>query len=237
VKNNKLVQVNKGEYYLFFNFYKGKQNITLGFPYKNSNRNDVFLGLNGVEQGRISYSEANKYLTQSLLSILPIHRIKGISPKNITNSPKELKGTARCKLCDKQLRGNLAKVLCTECFNSLGRPEIANLEQFQKLNKSYFKTLELVLADYTIDEISQERELGFSTILNHLEKFSEFINLTEYSNLRPKSIYIGKLKLVIQKIGRDNLLREFYERLNPGNIEEISYDEIRHCLFYIDHCS
>jgi hypothetical protein len=141
VKNNKLVQINEGKYYLFFNFYKGRENITLGFPYKNSKRNDVFLGVNGIEQGRISYSEANKYLSQSLLSIIPIHRIKGISARNLVNSSNQSEEKVLCKLCEKQLRGDLSKVICTECFNRLGHPEIKNLEQFQKLDKRYFETL------------------------------------------------------------------------------------------------
>jgi hypothetical protein len=237
VKNNKLVQINEGEYYLFFNFYKGRENITLGFPYKNSKRNDVFLGVNGIEQGRISYSEANKYLSHSLLSIIPIHRVKGISDRNLVNSSNQPEEKVLCKLCEKQLRGNLLKVICTECFNRLGKPEIIHLEEFQKLNKSYFETLELALSIYTVEEISIKREFGFSTILKHLEKLSPFVNFRKYTNLEPNLTFVDKLKMVIKQIGRDNLIKEFYERLNPGNNEEISYDEIRHCLFYIDHCS
>jgi hypothetical protein len=237
MKNNKLVQINEGEYYLFFNFYKGKQNITLGYPYKESYRNDVYLNINGVEQGRITYSEANKYLSQSLLSVLPINRIKGISNKNLVGSPKQTIETIKCKLCEKQLRGNLSKVICTECFNRLGRPEIKNLEQFQKLDKRYFETLELALTNYSIKEIANERELGFNTIINHLEKLSPFVNFKKYSNLQPNLNFVVKLKMVIKKIGRDRLLREFYEELNRGEREEISFDEIRHCLFNIDFCS
>ena len=237
MKNNKLVQINEGEYYLFFNFYKGRENITLGFPYKNSKRNDVFLGVNGIEQGRIPYSEANKYLSQSLLSIIPIHRIKGISAKNLVNSSNQSEEKVFCKLCEKQLRGNLLKVICTECFYRLGRPEIKNLEQFQKLDKRYFETLELVLINYTIKEISLERDLVFISIINHLDKLSPFVNLKKYTNLQPNLNFVIKLKMVIKKIGRDRLLREFYKELNSGEREEISYDEIRHCLFYIDFCS
>jgi hypothetical protein len=237
MKNNKLVQINEGEYYLFFNFYKGKQNITLGYPYKESFRTDVYLNINGEEIGRISYSEANKYLSQSLLSILPIHRVKGISTKNIVSSTKQITASVHCKLCEKQLKGNLSKVLCTECFNRLGRPEINKLDEFQKLNRRYFETLELALSNYTIEEISIERELGFSTILNHLEKLSPFVSLKRFNNLHPNLASVRKLNVVIRQIGRDNLIRDFYDRLNPGNNEEISFDEIRHCLFYIDHCS
>jgi hypothetical protein len=237
MKNNKLVQINEGEYYLFFNFYKGRENITLGFPYKNSSRNDVYLGINGVEKGRISYAEANKYLSQSILSVLPIHRIKGVGSKNFVSPTKHLVASVQCKICEKLLRGNLSKVICTECFNRLKRPEIENLVEFQRLSKTYFETLELALTDYSIKEISLERELGFSTIINHLEKLSTFVNFKKCSNLEPRSILSGKIKMVIKQIGRDNLLREFYDRLNPGSIEEISFDEIRHCLFYIDFCS
>jgi hypothetical protein len=237
MKNNKIVQINEGEYYLFFNFYKNKENITLGFPYKNSTRNDVFLGVNGIEKGRISYSEANKYLSQSLLSILPIHRIKGISSRNLFISSNQISNNVNCKLCQKQLRGNLSKVLCTECYGRLGRPEIDNLEQFQKLNRSYLETLELALNNFTIVEISLERELAFSTIISHLEKLSLFVNFKKCKNLQPNLLFVGNLKRIIKQIGRDNLLREFYERLNFGNSEEISFDEIRHCLFHIDYCS
>jgi hypothetical protein len=135
------------------------------------------------------------------------------------------------------LRVNLSKVICTGCFNRLRRPEIENLEEFQRLSKTYFETLELALTDYSIEEISLERELGFSTIINHLEKLSAFVNFKKCSNLESSPIFIGKIKMVIKQIGRDNLLREFYDRLNPRSIEEISFDEIRHCLFYIDFCS
>ena len=237
MKNNKLVQINEGEYYLFFNFYKGRENITLGFPYKNSKRNDVFLGVNGIEQGRISYSEANKYLSQSLLSIIPIHRIKGISAKNLVNSSNQSEEKVFCKLCEKQLRGNLLKVICTECFYRLGRPEINHLEEFKKLNRSYFETFELALAHFTLEEISIKRDLKFSTIINHLEKLSHFVNFENHTNLQPNLRYVDNLKMIIKEIGRDNLLSEFYERLNLGSTEEISYDKIRHCLFYIDFCS
>jgi hypothetical protein len=238
MKNNKLVQINEGEYYLFFNFYKGKQNITLGYPYKKSSRNDVYLKINEIEQDRISYSEASKYLSQSLITVLPIHRVKGIYyNKKLNYSPRSIEKKTYCKLCEKQLRGNLSKVICTNCFNRIGRPEIHNLEDFQKLDRRYFETLDLVLKNYTIEKISHERDLGFSTIVNHLEKLSMFISLKNYTNLKPNEIYINKLKLLIKKIGRDNLRREFYEQLNPGNKEVISFDQIRHCLFYIDHCS
>jgi hypothetical protein len=237
MKNNKLVQINEGEYYLFFNFYKGNQNITLGYPYKESYRTDVYLNINGVEKGRISYSEANKYLSQSLLAVLPIHRVKGISSQNLGSGPKQISETVHCKLCEKQLRGNLSKVICTECFNRLGRPELSDLDQFQKLNSSCFETLNLALSNYTVEEISIERELTFGTILNHLEKLSPFVNFGKYPNIHPDLTHVGKLKIVIKQIGRDNFIKEFYERLNTSKNEEISYDEIRHCLFYINQCS
>ena len=236
MRNKKLVQINEGEYYLFFNFYKGKENITLGYPYKGSTINDVYLGINGVEAGRISYTEGNKYLSQSILSVLPIHRIKGINSNKVVGTPKQKSLSVHCKLCEKQLRGNLTKVICTECFNRLGRPEIENLEGFQKVSKTYFETLELALSDYSIEEICHDRDLGFGTIVNHLEKLSAFVNFKKYSNLKPSPIIVEKLKMVIKEIGRDNPLRDFYDRLNLGSIDEISFDEIRHGLFYIDRC-
>jgi hypothetical protein len=94
-----------------------------------------------------------------------------------------------------------------------------------------------VLINYTIKEISLERDLGFISIINHLDKLSPFVNLKKYTNLQPNLNFVIKLKMVIKKIGRDRLLREFYKELNSGEREEISYDEIRHCLFYIDFCS
>jgi hypothetical protein len=236
MKNNKLVQINEGQYYLFFNFHKGLKNITLGFPYKNSKQNDAYIAVNGVEQGRISYFEANKYLSQSLLSVLPIHRVKGISSRNLVSSPEQIVEIVHCKLCKKQLRGNLSKVICIECFNRLGHPVFDHLEQFQKLNRSYFETLELALTNYTIEDISIERELGISTIINHLEKLSPFVNFEKYKNLQPNPIFVSKLKLLIQQRGRVNTLTEFRERLKLEISVEISFNEIRHCLFYIDNC-
>tara|TARA_Y100000385_G_scaffold149562_1_gene155080 strand:+ start:395 stop:1108 length:714 start_codon:yes stop_codon:yes gene_type:complete len=235
MRNNNLVQINEGEYYLFFNFYKGKKNITLGYPYKNSKRNNVYLNINGVEEGRISYNDANFFLSKSILSVLPIHRIKGINPCKVLSTPKQISVSIECKLCEKQLRGNLTKVICSECFNRLGRPEIKNLDGFQKLNKTYFETLELALSDYSIDEISIEREKGFATILNHLEKLSGFVNFKNCQNLEPSQIIIEKIKIVIKQIGKDNSIREFYDRLNLESFEEISFNEIKHGLFYIDH--
>jgi len=235
VKNNRLVQINEGEYYLFFNFYRGKENITLGYPYKDSKISNVYLGVNGFEEGRISYTEANKYLSQSILSVLPIHRIKGINSNKVVSTPKQISVSVQCKLCEKQLRGNLKKVICTKCYNRLGRPVIKNLEGFQKLNKTCFETLELALSDYSIEEMSLERELEFNTILKHLEKLSGFVNFKNCKKLEPNPIIIGKIKIVIKQIGRDNLLWEFYNRLNLGSIEEISFNEIKHGLFYVDH--
>ena len=236
MKNNKLVQINEGEYYLFFNFYKGSENITLGFPYKNSSRNDVYLGVNGEEQGRISYSEANKYLSKSLLSILPIHRIKGISSSTLISSTKQIENQVKCKLCDKLLRGNLTKVICTECYQKLGRPEIQKLENFRKLNGTFFKTLELAFNNYTVEEISNERELSFNTILIHLAKLSQFVSFNNHPNLHPDPNMVYEVNRVIDREGRDQPLSVFYEQLNKGDYEEISYEEIRHALFYIDYC-
>jgi hypothetical protein len=237
MKNNKLVQINEGEYYLFFNFYKGSENITLGFPYKNSSRNDVYLGVNGEEQGRISYSEANKYLSKSLLSILPIHRIKGISSNTLISSTKQIENQVKCKLCDKLLRGNLSKVFCTECYQRLGRPEIQKLENFRKLNGTYFKTLDLAFNNYTVEEISHERELSFTTILIHLEKLSQFVSFNNHDNLHPDPNIVFEVNRVVGLAGRDQPLSVFYEQLNKGEFEEFSFEEIRHALFYIDFCN
>ena len=91
--------------------------------------------------------------------------------------------------------------------------------------------------NFTLEEISIKRDLKFSTIINHLEKLSHFVNFENHTNLQPNLRYVDNLKMIIKEIGRDNLLSEFYERLNLGSTEEISYDKIRHCLFYIDFCS
>ena len=55
MKNNKLVQINEGEYYLFFNFYKGRENITLDFPNKIPKKKIVFFEVIGLEQVKIFY--------------------------------------------------------------------------------------------------------------------------------------------------------------------------------------
>ena len=142
---------------------------------------------------------------------MPINRIKGINSNEYLTIPEQISVSIQCKLCEKQLRENLTKVICSECFNRLGRPEIKNLDGFQKLKKTYFETLELALSDYFVDEISNERELGFVTILKHLEKLSGFVNFKNCQNLEPSQIIIEKIKIVIKQIGRDNSLREFYD--------------------------
>ena len=237
MRNNKLVQINEGEYYLFFNFFKGKQEITLGFPYKGSYRNDVYLSVNSIEQGRISFQEARKFLSDSIIAVLPLDRVKGIqlatnkrTTKQISNKPQ-----AACKICEKQLRGNLDKTMCTSCYNELGRPIIQNEDGFKNLSRTYVETLKLVLSNQSIKQMASQRGLGISTIINHLEKLSNYFDFSHLNMLKPDLLKLAIFKR-LKPHGNAFTLSEYYEKLNAFNSVEFTYDEIRHCVFYLDYC-
>lgn len=237
MRNNKLVQINEGEYYLFFNFFKGKQEITLGFPYKGTNRNDVYLSVNNIEQGRISFQDARKFLSDSIIAVLPLDRVKGIQLTSTNRTTKQIsnKPQAACKICEKQLRGNLDKSMCTSCYNEFGRPIIQNEDGFKNLSRTYIETLKLVLSNHSIKQMASQRGLGISTIINHLEKLSDYFDFSHLPMLKPDSLKLAVLKRV-KLIGNAFTLKEYYEKLNANHSVEFTYDEIRHCIFYLDYC-
>ena len=124
MKSNKIVDIWEGEYRLFFNFYKGGEQITLGFPLRNTSVSDVYVKINNTEQPRISIEEAKTYLTQGMVSLIS-SRVKGLSSNS--SYPKKQIGSGGyskhsdygyCNKCGKKLRGDKSKELCYECWSN-----------------------------------------------------------------------------------------------------------------------
>lgn len=234
MRNNKLVQINEGQHYLFFNFFEGQNKVTLGFPYIDSFRNDVYLAINGKEKGRITFYQAQKHLTDSFKSIIVQKKIKGITFKSEFKIQKNNHRLSKCKSCDKNLRGNLEKALCTECYNNFGRPELINTEKFKQLNKTFIQTFELICTNHKIYDIALFRELKFDTIIKHIEKLSEFIDLYQFSNLWPDINKLNRVRFSLNNLPEDFTLKMLFEQINSENKDEMSYSDIRHCLLFKD---
>lgn len=232
MRNNRLIQINEGEHYLFFNFFKGKEMITLGFPYTTSCRNDVYLGSNGKEKGRISFFQAQKYLTESILSALPLNKLKGISSVNTKNITSNQNGIAKCKICEKKLRGNLLKPFCTQCYNDLGRPEMINIEKFNRLNKTYIETFKLIFREKSIYDIALIKEVKYQTIIKHLEVLNEYIDLSNFPHLWPDEKMLDLVRKSVNELGEDFRLKMLFEYINFDKGQQITYDELRHCLLF-----
>jgi hypothetical protein len=200
----------------------------LGFPFKNSPRNDVYLGVNGEEKGRISYSKANNYLTESILRLLPLHRIKGVNfnQNRLTFSGK----LGFCKKCNKKLRGNILKPVCSLCWNDLGKPSIDAIENILSLKQTYIDTFALLNSGQSIDQISKNRQLSKSTIFKHIEVISEFIDVKQYETIKPSKVILDSVKKAINTLGHESKLKEIYEFLN----EKIHFDEIKHALLFMN---
>lgn len=123
--SKKIIDIWEGEYRVFFNFYSGKEKVTLGFPKRNNNISDVYVKINDIEQPRISFSEAKKYLTQGMINMIS-PRVKGLSSGYSSNPPRRIgpRGNSKkhtygyCNKCGKKLRGDKSKDLCYECWSN-----------------------------------------------------------------------------------------------------------------------
>lgn len=136
LKSKKIIDIWEGQVRVFFNFYQGREKITLGFPKKWSKLNDVYFKINDEEQPRISLYEGRSYLTSGMITMLAPH-VKGLTnsyaPKTISYPAKRATGTRRisnqqsettfghCTNCGKKLRGDVTKKLCTVCWRKFNR--------------------------------------------------------------------------------------------------------------------
>lgn len=123
--SKKIIDIWDGEYRVFFNFYRGKEKVTLGFPKRTTKISDVYVKINDIEQPRISFSEAKSYLTQGMINMIA-PRVKGLSSAYSSNSTKRIVSSSLsknptygfCNNCGKKLRGNKSKDLCYECWSN-----------------------------------------------------------------------------------------------------------------------
>jgi len=65
LKSKKLYDVHEGQYRIFYNFYRGKDRLTLGFPKNAAVCHDVYIQVNGTEQDRFSIPKAMGILKKS----------------------------------------------------------------------------------------------------------------------------------------------------------------------------
>ncbi len=237
MKSNKLLEITEGEYYLFFNFYKNREQITLGYPYSNSPRNDVYLSVNGEEKGRLSYKESNKYLVDAIKNVLPLYKIKGLSTVNTKSIESQKIGF--CNNCGKKLRGDITKDLCTECWKNkskstikIGKPttvrKTLNNSKTERLN-THDQTYELLKQGHSINSIASIRDLQVSTIVGHLSKLNETVPLSNFIRLKPKQEIINRVEEALSELDDDYTLREIFEYLE----EEVDFDDIRLSLIFI----
>jgi hypothetical protein len=229
MRNNKLVQINEGEYYLFFNFYKNNEKITLGYPYKNSRRNDVYLEINN-EVRYVSFNEANKFLNSGIKQLLPLHRIKGIT--NTNNNILQNTNYGYCNNCGKKLRGDITKELCTDCWHNknLKNRQTQSLNIVQNsLNTSQKETYELLKQGYSLEIISFKKQCTLGTILSHLTEINKIESISNYPKLKPNDFLVRRVLTAKNSVGKDFRLKDIYEKLNG----EIDYNDIRLALFFI----
>ena len=133
----RIMDIWDGDIRVFFNFMSKGVQYTLGYPKKGSGRNDVWVGKDGDEIGRVSFSEANQLMgegfAKTVFPLLKSHGAKiisgGSSPRQISEKsyssrkPSSIKPrlygnkTGRCVVCGKKLHGNTAKTHCSECYH------------------------------------------------------------------------------------------------------------------------
>ena len=237
MKSNKLIEITEGEYYLFFNFYKQKDKVTLGYPFKNSPRNDVFLSINEEERSRLTFAESNRYLNDAIKKILPLYDIKGISSVQTKTLP--IKQLGFCNKCEKKLRGDITKDVCTECWRKhnkskikMGSPYViaktlkkTTLELSTTQNETYL----LLKQGYSIKSIACTRGLKESTIVSHILKINESVSLSNFKKIKPKQEIIDRVEDAIDDFDGDYALKDIREHLD----EEVDYDEIRLALIFM----
>jgi uncharacterized protein YpbB len=236
MKSNKLLEITEGEYYLFFNFYKSRKQITLGYPYLDSPRNDVYLSVDGEEKGRLSYSESNKYLVDAIKKVLPIYEVKGLSavkPKTVQSQQ-----IGFCNNCSKKLRGDITKDVCTECWKNqkkskskLSRTSSVNntlRNTITELSSTYNETFQLLMKGCSIQLIADIRERQESTIIKHLLKIHEFVPLSNFMWIRPDQEIMDRVDDAIDNLKDDYGLKDIFDYLE----EEVAYDDIRLALVF-----
>ena len=113
LKSKKIIDIWEGEYRVFINFYNNREKYTLGYPKKSTYLKDVYFSINQVEQDRLSFSEANKYLSQGMINLLA-PKVKGIT--GYSKKAIEAKSYGYCQKCGRRLRGDTSKKLCYDCW-------------------------------------------------------------------------------------------------------------------------
>lgn len=114
MKSNKIIDIWEGQYRVFFNFYYEGRKMAFGFPKKGSSYSDVYFSIDGVEQDRISISEAKSYLSQSIIATIA-PRVEGLGSQD--TNPKLLNSAyGYCVKCGNKLSGDKSKKLCYRCW-------------------------------------------------------------------------------------------------------------------------
>ncbi len=125
MRSEKLLDVYKGEFRIFFNFYLQGQTVTLGFPMDGSRYDDVYVRVNGEEKGRISIDYALSLLSSSMRSQVLIYlpNLAETEHKRIIDRPAQLsyKSGGTCIRCGDDIPHNLTRPLCISCYKSWAR--------------------------------------------------------------------------------------------------------------------
>jgi hypothetical protein len=135
---------------------------------------------------------------------------------------------------DLNLHENVLKQLgfepCGHCYEEKEITKGGMKKADDNLPNTFLETLSLIKKGKKIEEISSLRELTKETIIKHIIKIAELHGPQYLLPVRPNRDIISKVKNAIQIIGSREKLRPIYDFLN----EEISYDEIRLSLLFID---
>lgn len=104
-KSKRLLEVREGHSFIFYNFEKNGERISIGVPKDDCENKDYYLGVNGETKGYMARSKGQAALASGFGSM---------------SSSRQL-GTGSsgtCNACGKKLRGNTRKPLCYSCWSS-----------------------------------------------------------------------------------------------------------------------
>lgn len=107
--------------------------------------------------------------------------------------------------------------LALSFFNIYGHDFI-----YSKLN-SIQKTMIRLKQGNSLSDISNERGLQYSTLLEHMKYVKQHLLLTEIQHIRPDKVIIDRIEYVALSLSEKPTLREIYDAC----LEEISFDEIK----------